>query len=197
MSVRRALPLLVALTLLHVALRGWPGGGDGPATLSLLRPGDTIPDLTANSMRSGGPVSLMSSECRIMVLFDSSCPYCREAAERDHAVEAALERGAERLSITWVADQKDSGAGRCCGIADRSCSFQPLTRSFPGIPWTASSSWFEVEPLSVARLRKLWLRQRACDTDLLALPLPQGSSACLARQRSLRIPHSEWALAAS
>ncbi len=112
MSVRRALPLLVALTLLHVAFRAWARGGEAGTRLSLLQSGDTVPELTATSLRTGRSVSLSSPECRVFVLFDSSCPYCEEAAERDRAVEAGLEPGAERLSITWVADQEDSGAGR-------------------------------------------------------------------------------------
>lgn len=87
----KVMATLVGLTVANLGL-SLLGGGPEPIVALDVEPGDTMPSVKADQ-----------SPCRVLVAFQSTCPFCALAAERERKL-------AEILPTTWVGSTLDDGA---------------------------------------------------------------------------------------
>lgn len=100
--------LLALVTGAHAFIQAKLSGG-GNVYVSRLELGERVRDLASlavTDLADGTPTTLLTgSSCEVVVVFESTCPWCHEAAQR----EARREEG-PALPTTWVVPTDDPGA---------------------------------------------------------------------------------------
>lgn len=98
--------LILAVTAVNVAMNRIRR--PRPITMSDFSPGQTLPKLkltTLTGVSSGPAVRPLPTGCRLLVLFNTTCPHCHTAALMEAGLPDSI-----RMPVLWISDTDDERA---------------------------------------------------------------------------------------